>query len=39
MWQFTRALKDDPRYDKTTTARTDAYSVLQQVGKDFGFAS
>lgn len=39
LWQFERQLKDDPRYDKTTAARTDAYGVLSQVGKDFGFAS
>lgn len=37
MWQFTRALKDDPRYDKTAQAKDDAYSTLAKVGKDFGF--
>lgn len=39
LWQFTRALKDDPRYDKTTQARTDANSMMLQIGRDFGFAS
>lgn len=37
LWQFTRALKDDPRYDKTTQAKTDAYAALGQIGKDWGF--
>lgn len=39
MWKFQRELKDDPRWDKTTNARTEASSVLHQIGKDFGFAS
>lgn len=39
LWQFERSLKDDPRYDKTTQARTDAASVLHKVGQDFGFSS
>lgn len=39
LYQFERHLKDDPRYDKTTQARTDAYSVLAKVGKDFGFSA
>lgn len=37
MWQFTQQLKNDPRYDQTTQAKTDAYSTLAQIGKDFGF--
>ncbi len=39
LWAFERQLKDDPRYDKTKQARTEAYEMLQQVGRDFGFAS
>jgi hypothetical protein len=37
MWAFTQQLKADPRYDKTTQAKTDAYTTLAQIGKDFGF--
>jgi hypothetical protein len=37
LWQFTQTLKTDPRYDKTTQAKTDAMSTLAQIGKDFGF--
>lgn len=37
LYQFEQQLKNDPRYDKTDQARTDAYSTLAQVGKDFGF--
>lgn len=39
LWQFERTLKDDPRYDQTTQARTDAYSTLAKVGRDFGFSA
>lgn len=39
MWQFQRELKDDPRWDKTTNARTEAYTMVNQLGKDFGFLS
>jgi hypothetical protein len=39
MWQFQRALKDDPRYDKTSGARTEAYSTINRLGKDMGFLS
>lgn len=39
MWQFTQNLKADPRYDRTTQAKTDAYNTLAQIGKDFGFSS
>jgi hypothetical protein len=39
LWQFERQLKDDARYDKTTQARTDAYSTLAKVGRDFGFSA
>lgn len=37
MWQFDQLLKADPRYDHTQQARTDAYTTLTQIGKDFGF--
>jgi murein DD-endopeptidase MepM/ murein hydrolase activator NlpD len=37
MWQFTQNLKQDPRYDHTDQAKTDAYTTLAQIGKDFGF--
>ena len=39
LWAFNQTLKQDPRYDKTDQAKTDAYSTLAQVGKDFGFAA
>jgi hypothetical protein len=37
LWQFTRMVRDDPRYDKTTQAKSDAFATLAQVGKDWGF--
>lgn len=37
LWQFEQTLKKDPRYDYTDQAKTDAYSTLSQVGKDWGF--
>lgn len=39
LWQFERQLKNDPRWDKTKQARTDAYATIRQIGKDFGVAS
>jgi hypothetical protein len=38
LWAFQQTLKADPRYDKTEQAKTDAYTTLAQVGKDFGFS-
>lgn len=37
LWQFQQQLKADPRYDQTTQAKSDAFSTLSQIGKDFGF--
>lgn len=37
LWQFERMLKDDPRWANTKQARNDAYSLVQQIGKDWGF--
>jgi hypothetical protein len=37
LWQFTRQLKDDPRYDQTDGARKDAYTALGKIGAAFGF--
>jgi hypothetical protein len=39
LWQWQHELRHDPRYDRTTQAKTDAYSLLHQIGKDWGFAS
>lgn len=39
LWQFEQTVKADPRYDKTDQAKTDAYSTLAQVGKDWGFSA
>jgi hypothetical protein len=39
LWQFDQALKQDPRYDKTAGAKTEAFTVLHQVGRDLGMAS
>lgn len=36
MWQFERQLKDDARWQYTKNAKNEAYSVLQQVGNDWG---
>jgi hypothetical protein len=38
LWAFEQTLKADPRYDKTVQAKTDAYSTLTQISKDFGFS-
>lgn len=37
LYEFERQLKNDPRWDKTKQARTEAFSTIAQVGKDFGF--
>lgn len=37
LWQFTQQVKQDPRYDKTVQARTDAYTTLAHVKNDWGF--
>lgn len=39
LWQFERQLKDDPRWDKTKQARTEAFETIAQVGRDFGFVA
>ncbi len=38
LWQFEQTLRKDPRRDKTKGAVNEAYDVLQQIGKDWGFA-
>lgn len=38
LWQFEQTLKKDPRYAQTTQAKTDAYTTVNQIGKDWGFA-
>lgn len=37
LWQFNQALMKDPRYDHTMQAKTDAYSVVSEIGKSWGF--
>jgi len=37
LWQFQRMLKDDPRYDRTQQAKSDAFTTLNKIGADFGF--
>lgn len=37
LWQFERTLKDDPRYDSTKQAKSDAFSTLAKIGSDWGF--
>lgn len=37
IWQFNQTLMNDPRYDHTTQAKTDAYSTLSEIGKSWGF--
>lgn len=39
LWQFQHELKNDPRYDHTNQAKTDAFSLLHKVGQDWGYAS
>lgn len=37
LWQFERSLKDDARWQYTKQANNEAYSLVQQIGKDWGF--
>lgn len=37
LWEFQRALRDDPRWDKTNNARASAASLVSRIGKDMGF--
>lgn len=37
LWKFQQDLKRDPRYDQTTQAKTDAFTTLAHIGKDWGF--
>jgi hypothetical protein len=39
LWALQDALKNDKRFDQTRQAKTDAYTVIHQIGKDWGFAS
>lgn len=39
LWQFERSLKDDARWQKTNNAKNQTYSILQQVGQDWGFSA
>lgn len=38
LYQFERELKEDPRWQRTKQAHNEYSTVLQQVGKDWGFA-
>jgi hypothetical protein len=38
LWQFQDQLRQDPRYDHTTQAVNDAYSMVSQIGKSWGFS-
>lgn len=37
LWQFNQTLMNDPRYDHTTQAKTDAYTTLSEIGKSWGY--
>jgi hypothetical protein len=39
MHEFQRALKNDPRWDATQNAQTEAYAMVNRLGADFGFLS
>lgn len=39
LWQFSDQLRQDPRYDKTNQAVNNAYSMLSEVGKGWGFSA
>jgi hypothetical protein len=39
LWAFQDALRQDSRYDHTTQAVNDAYSMINQIGKDWGFSA
>lgn len=36
LWQFEQTVKKDPRYGMTDQAKTDAYSMLNKIGQDWG---
>lgn len=38
LWQFEQNLRADPRRDKTKGATNEAYDVLNQIGKEWGYA-
>jgi hypothetical protein len=37
LWQFEQQLKNDPRYDNTKQAKSDAFDMLDTIGRDWGF--
>lgn len=39
LWQFQDQLRADPRWQQTDNARSTAYSLVHQLGTDWGFAS
>lgn len=39
MHEFVRALKDDPRWDKTKNAQEEAYRMVNTLGRAWGFTS
>jgi len=39
LYDFSNALRADPRWEKTDNAKASAYSMVYQLGKTFGFAS
>jgi hypothetical protein len=38
LWQVQDMMRQDPRYDHTKQAVSDAYSMINQIGKDWGFS-
>ena len=39
LYDFTNALRADPRWDKTDNAKASAYTMLHQLGQTFGYAT
>jgi hypothetical protein len=39
LWKFQADLRQDPRWEQTTNAKQDAYSILHTLGQSMGFAS
>ena len=39
LWQVQDMMRQDPRYDHTKQAVSDAYSMINQIGKDWGFSA
>lgn len=39
LWQFQNQLRQDPRWEQTTNAKQEAYSMLYSLGKSMGFAA